>query len=240
MKKAYFILSVLLASSIMTVNAQNLKSILKKHYSAVGQTAINQAQAVVITGQISQMGMELPFALTQKRPGKARFEATFQEMKLIQAYDGKKGWAINPMSGPDPIDMGVSEAKSMERIADIEGSLYNWKKKGYKASYEGTEDFNGESTYKIKVILSEDETETYFINATTYLISKVDSKAKVEGLDVESTKILSDYREVQSYKLAFKTETIMMGEAAGEMIITGFEIKKPEEVSDELFVRPAK
>jgi hypothetical protein len=184
------------------------------------------------------MGMELPFVVYQKRPCKVKFEATYQEMQLVQSFDGKIGWAINPMSGPEPIDMGVSEVKSMKSMAEIDGRLYNWKKKKYKVSYEGTEDFKGEKLFKIKVVTPDEIEETYYLNSSTYLISKVDSKEKVQGMDVESTKILSDYRDINGYKVPFKTETLMMGESAGDLVITSFEFKSAAEVPDSLFSKP--
>jgi hypothetical protein len=238
MKKLIFILSVFLISSLTILNAQTLKSILKNHYAAIGQTKINQAEAVVMVGKINQMGMELPFITYQKRPGKARFEASFQDMKIIQAFDGNKGWTINPMSGPEPTDMGLSEIKTMKDMAEIEGRLYNWKKKKYKVSYEGDEEFNGVKTYKIKVVMPDEDIETYYIGSDNYLVAKMDSKNKIQGMDVESTKIFTDYRDVSGCKMPFKLEILMMGQSAVEMTITSFEIKKGSEVPDELFVKP--
>lgn len=238
MKRHYIILLVLSLSSAISVNAQNLKSILKKHYEAVGQNVINKADAIIINGKISQMGLELPFVMYQKRPGKVKFSATFQDMSLVQVFDGKNGWAINPMAGPDPIEMGVGEKKTMQSLAEMEGRLYNWKKKKYKASYEGIEDFEGKKVYKIKILTPDDILETYFINTVTYLINQIDTEEKVEGIDVESTKKLSDYRDIQGYKVPFKTETKMMGEYAGDLEIVSFEFKSAKEVSDDLFEKP--
>lgn len=238
MKRLIIVLSVLLLSSAATLTAQNLKSILKKHYAAVGQPAINAAEAVVINGKINQMGMELPFVIYQKRPGKVKFEATFQDMQLVQAFDGENGWAINPMSGPEPTDMGVTEKKTMQSMAEIEGRLYNWKKKKYKVSYEGDESIEGVKTHKVKVITPDGDSETYYIDSNTSLIAKVDSKSKVQGMDVEATKVYSDYKDSNGYMVAFKTETFMMGQAAGELYIVNFEIKKGAEISDEIFMKP--
>ena len=238
MKKAFLFFPVLLLAIFLPANGQNVKSILKKHFEAVGQSAIVQAEAIVITGKISQMGMELPFTVYQKKPGKVRFDAVFEDKNLIQAFDGEKGWTVNPMSGPEPVDMGISEVKNMKSMAEIEGKLYNWKKKKYKVSYEGTEDFGGVNMYKLKVITSDEETMTYFISTDDYLISKVDAKNKVQGMDVESSKIYSDYREIQGFRFPFKNETFMMGQSAGDLEILSFEIKKAKDVDDKLFVKP--
>jgi hypothetical protein len=238
MKRLSIILLAFLLSSAMTTNAQNLKSILKKHFVAVGQDKINKAEAVVINGKISQMGMELPFTVYQKQPGKVKFEAVFQEKKLVQVFDGKDGWAISPMYGGRTVDMGASEKKTMKSMAEMEGRLYNWKKKNYKVNYEGVEDFEGAKLYKIKVVTPDEITETYFINSDTYLVTKVNSKEKAQGIEVESTKIFSDYRDINGYKVPFKTETLIMGQSAGDLVITDFVIKSAGEVPDSLFLKP--
>jgi hypothetical protein len=238
MKKLIIILTIFLISSMTTLNAQTLKSILKNHFAAIGQSNVNQAEAIVMNGKINQMGMELPFVIYQKRPGKVRFEAAFQEMKIIQAFDGKNGWTINPMSGTDATDMGSSEINTMKDMAEIEGRLYNWKKKKYKVTYEGNEDFQEVKTYKIKVVTPNEDVETYFLRSDNYLIVKMDSKNKIQGMDVEATKIFSDYREIGGYMTPFKVEIMMMGQSAVEMDLTSFEIKKANEVNDDLFVKP--
>jgi hypothetical protein len=238
MKRILFVFVALILAFTFTANAQNLRSILKKHYAAVGQKVINEADAVIINGKMSQMGMELPFVIYQKRPGKVKFVATFQDMSLVQSFDGKNGWAINPMNGPDPIVMGESEKKTMHSLAEMEGRLYNWRKKKYKASIDGVSEFKGAKVYKLKIITPDEITETYFINAETFLIDKVDSQEKVDGIDVETIKILSDYRNINGYKVAFKTETMIMGESAGDLEIVSFVFKKADEVPDSLFVKP--
>jgi hypothetical protein len=238
MKKLIFVLSVCLLPVYTSLNAQSLKSILKHHFEAVGQENIIKAEALVINGKINQMGMELPFVIYQKRPGKVKFVATFQDMQLVQSFDGKNGWAINPMNSSDPIEMGISEKKTMESMADMDGRLYNWKKKKYKVSYEGDEDFEGVKMYKIKLIASEDDIETYYIHSGTYLISKVDSKNKVQGMDVEASKIYSDYRDINGYQVPFKTLTYMMGQEAGDLDIISFEMKKSSDLEDAMFLKP--
>ncbi len=238
MKKLLIILSVFILSSGISGNAQSVKSILKKHYAAIGQSRINQAEGAVMKGVINQMGMELPFAMYYKKTGKVRFEASFQEMKIIQAYDGKIGWMINPMSGPSPSDMGVSETKAVKDMGEFEGRLYNWKKKNYKVTYEGDEDYNGVKVHKIKLVTSDEVTEVYYINSNSFLVEKIDSKAKMQGLNVESTKTVSDYRTIDGSLMPFKMEISMDGQSNVVMDITSFEFKKASEIEDSLFTKP--
>jgi hypothetical protein len=136
--------------------------------------------------------------------------------------------------------MGVSEIKVMKDMAEIEGRLYNWKKKNYKVTYEGEEDYEGTKTYKIKLVTPNNDIETYYISSVSNLIVKMDSKNEIQGMEVESTKIFTDYRDVQGCQFPFKTEFVAMAQSTAEMIMTSIEFKKASEVSDELFVKPVK
>lgn len=43
-----------------------------------------------------QGGIKIPFIQYAKRPGKVRLETTFQDLTLIQTFNGTEGWMINP------------------------------------------------------------------------------------------------------------------------------------------------
>lgn len=238
MKKLFFILTVLLLSVSISGEAQSVKSILKAHYAAIGQSVINKADGAVMTGKINQMGMELPFSVTYKKPGKVRFEASFQEMKIIQAYDGKIAWMINPMTGGGPTELGISESNAVKDMGEFEGRLYNWKKKGYKVTYVGEEDFKDAKVYKIHVVMPDQSEELYFINTKSYLVEKIDSKSKIQGLDMESTRLISDYRNIDGALMPFKTEIVVAGQGSVIMEITEFIFKSAAELEDSFFAKP--
>jgi len=238
MKKLFFILTVLLLSVSISGNAQSVKSILKGHYAAIGQSVINKAEGAVMTGKINQMGMELPFSVTYKKPGKVRFEASFQEMKIVQAYDGKIAWMINPMTGGAPTELGVSETNAVKAMGEFEGRLYNWKKKGYKVTYVGEEDYKEGKVYKIHVVMPDQSEELYFINTKSYLVEKIDSKSKVQGLDMESTKFVTDYRKIDGALMPYKIEIVVAGQGSVIMDITEFKLKTAAELEDSLFSKP--
>jgi len=87
--------------SVVFVNAQDLglNEILKKHFEAGGQEKLSKVSTIKMTGKISAQGMEMPFTMYQKRPNKLRFEATMQDMKMVQAFDGTNGYTISPWTG---------------------------------------------------------------------------------------------------------------------------------------------
>ncbi|MCB8995648.1 MAG: hypothetical protein H6538_08570 [Bacteroidales bacterium] len=239
MKKLFSIIPGLLLLLFIPLNAQSLKSVLKGNYEATGQKNILDAEAIIINGTISQMGMEMPFIITQKSPDKVRFESSFQNMEIVQAFNGEKGWSINPMVGPDPIEMGKSEVKNLKAMSEKEGRLYNWKKKKYKLSFEGTEEGDSVPLYKVKVITPLGDEETYFINSKTNLVYKVDAKTTVQGNQIEATRYLSDYHDINGFMVPFTMETEMMGQSMGTLNFTSYEIKKASDIQDSIFEMPA-
>ena len=94
MKKIIITIMSLAIFTVGPTYAQDLQSILDKHFKAIGQEKVLKVQTQVSTGKILQMGMEIPFKSITKRPGKAYMEMDLQGTKVVTAFDGVKGWAI--------------------------------------------------------------------------------------------------------------------------------------------------
>ena len=61
----------------------------------------------------------------------------------------------------------------------MDGMLWNWKEKGYTVTFDGKEDMEGTSCYKIKVDTKEGDSFTYYIDAE--FLSDVTLKYKNES-----------------------------------------------------------
>ena len=58
------------------------------------------------SGKTIAQGMELDFEIYTQRPEKFRLEVDIQGAKMIQAFDGEKGWFVAPWTGSlDPIEI---------------------------------------------------------------------------------------------------------------------------------------
>ncbi len=216
-----------------------LDDVLSKYYQAIGTEHIKDWKTITMSCKTTSNGMEFPITITTKRPGKIRVEFELQGSKMIQAFDGQAGWSVVPWSGStDPQDMTPDEVKTMKEQGDIEGSLYNWKEKGHKAELIGREDMDGTSVYKIKVILADENVETYFIDAENFVPLKVASVSKIQGNESESETYPGNYKEVNGAMMPFAFENKFKGQTVSHLVIDKYEIDK--EVNDSLFVRPAK
>lgn len=141
-------------------------------------------------------GLEAPITYEQKRPGNFRFELTLQGLTLVQAYDGRTGWLVNPFEGKkDPELMGEDDLKDAQEQADIEGPLVNYKEKGNKVELVGREKVEGSDAYKLKVTLKNGDVRYIYLDADTFLEVKEESKRTIRGSEVEAETIFGDYKE---------------------------------------------
>ena len=127
MKKMIICLAGMLFISGMTAIAQELSldEVLAKYYEVSGFEKMKDFQTIIFEGKSNTMGMEYPFKYIKKRSGKIRIEVDIQGTKMIQVFDGEKGWSVIPWSGStEPQDMTADESKDLRDQADFEGSLY--------------------------------------------------------------------------------------------------------------------
>lgn len=238
MKKSISILFLFLyVASVNVVQAQTLKEILEKHFKAVGQQKLVAAQTYFMKAKINQMGMEFPMEMRMERPNKFRVETEMQGQKMIQAYDGEKGWMIVPWISPDPQELAGDQLKQAMEQTDFEGELYNYKDKGHSADFIGKVNVDGKEAYKIKLTTKDGSVKNYFIDAGTNLIIKVKAKVKAMGKEIEVEQIMSNYKDFDGIKMATKMESVT---GMGTMSIIIEEFKVDQKFDDTIFTRPIK
>jgi outer membrane lipoprotein-sorting protein len=239
MKKITLFISVLLLVSGNMLQSQTLEDILKEHFSAIGQDAILKVKNMKLTGKMIQSGMEIPFIQMAKRPAKVRVEGTFQALTFIQNFNGSEGWNVNPFTGAtDPQPMSEDEIKSMKYQSDIDGMLWNWKDKGYTVTYDGKEDMEGTSCFKIKLVTGQDDTFTFYIDSESYIMIRSNTKIKVMGNETEADTYYGNYMQVEGMAVPAKIETKMNGQLAMTIVVDKVEINT--ELDDSLFEKPTK
>lgn len=239
MKNITAFLSVFLLVSGNLVQAQSIDDILKEHFSASGQDNLLKVNTQKLTGKMIQGGVEIPFIQMAKRPDKVRIEGTFQALTFVQTYNGKEGWSLNPFAGvTDPQPMSEDELKSMRYQSDMDGMLWKWKEKGYTVTFDGKEDMEGTSCYKIKLVTKEGDSFTYYIDSDSYIMIRSNTKIKVMGNEAEADTYYSNYMQVEGLAVPAKIETKMNGQLMMTIIVDKVELNI--ELADTLFDKPAK
>jgi outer membrane lipoprotein-sorting protein len=238
MKKLFVItLSLLFVAVINIAQAQSLDEVLAKHFKAIGQEKLVAAQTFYMKATISQMGMELPMEMRMERPNKFIVETEMQGQKMIQAFDGEKGWMIAPWVSTDPQKLEGEQLKQAMSQADFEGELYNYEKKGHTVDLVGKVYADGIEAYKIKLTTEDGSVKSYFIDAGTNLIFKVKAKVSAMGQEVEVEQKMSEYKDFNGVFMPTKMESLT---AMGNVSITIEEFKINQKFDDAIFTQPVK
>jgi hypothetical protein len=169
-----------------------------------------------------------------------RVDASIQGLTVVQAYDGKDGWRINPFEGRrDAERMGPDDARELADEALIDGALLAARSKGSKVDYLGREDIDGTQAYKLRVSQSDGTVFTYYLDPDVFLEIKVIEQRTIRGAEKETESDLGDYERVAGVYFPFsissgplnskdkQTVTIESGEANVAVPPGTFEMPAP-------------
>jgi outer membrane lipoprotein-sorting protein len=234
--KRTFIVIALILFALAGTQAQSLDDVLAKHFAAAGQDKVADVKTFYAKMKMSMMGMDMPMIIQLKRPDKFRTEVEVMGQKIISGFDGVNGWMKNPMAGSGITDLKGAELKqAMSQADQLEGELYNYAAKGKTAELIGKVNTDGKDAFRIKLTDADGTVKDYYIDADTYLISKMKAKVETMGqtLDVE-TKIL-EYKDINGIKVGSKMEIVT---PMGNQSMVMEEVKLDEAMDDAIFARP--
>lgn len=182
---------------------------------------------------------ELHFTQYQKAPESVRNEASLQGLTMVQAWDGKEAWQISPFQGrKDPEKMSADDAKGLADDAPIGGPLVDWKARGSKLDYLGSEDVDGTEAYKLKVTLKNGDIDYVYLDPDHFLEIRIVSQRSVRGTLVEATTDFGDYEQVDGVYFPFSIASESKGE--GNRSQTTIEHAQANvAIDDNLFAFPA-
>ncbi len=212
--------------------SQSLNEILDCTIKAYGgKEALNKVKDIHLVGKVVSMGVELPMEIYIKNPNKIRVEVKFQGNKIIQVFDGKKGWSINPMISPEPKEMDKKNVEQIENYNSI-NFFTEYKKLGFTATYVGTEDLEGAEAYKIKFVKKGREPFYFFIDKESCIPVKIDVSTKRGNSVLKGSIYFSNYKKVEGVYFPFSVRMVM-GKMESNVVFSS--IKVNENISDSLF-----
>ncbi len=193
------------ASSAFAYTADELAT--KNVAAKGGAEKLAAIHALRLTGKVLVNGdtLQLGYVEMVARPDSVRYEATLQGLTLVQAYDGTQGWKINPFQGrKDPEKMSADDAKELsEDAADFTGALVDYKAKGYKLDYLGTEDVDGTDAYKLRVTRPNGDITYVFLDPDYFLEIRTINRRIQHGIPKETVTDYGDYEQVNGVYFAF-------------------------------------
>ncbi|OGU12036.1 MAG: hypothetical protein A2X61_04185 [Ignavibacteria bacterium GWB2_35_12] len=233
------ILFALLIATIITclAQAQTVDDIVNNMNKNKGSAeAFAKVQNWKMTGSTSMMGQNIAFVQYFKKPNMLRLEQDMMGQHIIQTFDGKEGWMVNPMTGsnePQPMDSTTIE--QMKRMNDVfEGPVSNYKEKGLKIELLGNEDVNGTNCFKLKIIKQDNES-TLWVNSSTYFPVKMKSTVNQMGQSMEVETSFLDYKNFEGINMPTKIVMLAMGM---EIAMVFEKIEFNTAMSDSLFKKP--
>ena len=229
------------AALAMPASAQTADEIVGKFIKTVG--GMEKIQAVKSLRRVGKFsgggGFEAVLVEENRRPNLVRQEFVIQGMTGVTAYDGKTGWKIEPWNGKkDAEALSEEEMKSIIEDSDLDGPLVNYKQKGVKVEYVGTDEVEGTDAYKLKVTLANGDVRFYYMDTDYFVPIKIDTKRMIRGAEREYETVLGDYKEVGGWYLPFSIESGVKG-SANRSKVTYEKIEANVALEDSRFARPA-
>ena len=238
MKKSVIQIFVILFIAFMQVaQAQSVNEVLEKHFKAIGQDKLANVESYYIEAKVSQMGMEMPMQMKMKKPDMFIINIDVQGQKMIQAFDGQRGWMIIPMMSPEPQELTGDQLAQARDQVNLEGELYNYEKKGSTAEFRGKVNVDGKDCFRINLTTKDGNSKDYFIDANNFLVSRIKAKLSVQGQTVDVEQIMIEYKTIDGITMPVKIES---KSPMGTALITMDEIKFNEKFDDAIFKQPAK
>lgn len=204
--------------------APSADEIVSKYVAAVGgKDAISQVKSISTEASVQVMGNDSPSTTTLVDGVGYKSEVEINGTKIVTCFTDKGGWNVNPMAGQnDPAPMPEEVYNAGKGQIYVGGPLYDYASKGSKVEFMGKDG----NAYKIKLTSKEGVESTYLIDATTYLVTSVQAKAKMQDQDVDVTTKLSDYRKTDVGYLIPYAIDVDFGQFALSIAVKKVELNK--------------
>jgi hypothetical protein len=238
MKVSKIVLTFVLSFLFLRLNAQTADDIIHKWVEAMGgKEKLSKIQTIYTENDVTILnnpGTSKTYAVNGKG---FKSETDFNGQKIIDCYTVNGGWSVNPLAGqPTAVNMPASQIKMGERYLQIAGPLFDYAAKGGKVEFQGKEDVNGSSAYKILLTTAGGLPVLFYISDSSYHILKETLNMSTGGQDIEISTVYTDYRKTEDgYVMAFSYELNLGGLS---VTVTSKKIEVNKDISSAIFDMP--
>jgi hypothetical protein len=235
----YFLLLVFVFI-IKISDAQSVDEIVNKHLIAMGGAdKIAKLNSVKISAEVEFMNTKMPVTTTIVQNRGFRTETVVQGKMIIQAVGGGKGWMLNPLAGQtNAVPLPETSVKPLVSQTDLTG-LYNYKEKGYTLTLDGEEDLAGAQVYKITAVMKNGVKQVNYISKETFYILKVQASVPVNGEEIKTENLQSNFKQVDGVTFPFRSEVSTSAIPGMKMINNITVIQVNPKVDERIFAMPA-
>lgn len=209
-----------------TAGAQSAADLVAKNLAARGGAErLKAVDALKITGRLKSMGLDMPLTIWRKRPNLVRQEMRLQDRAIVQAFDGERAWAVNPLAGSEaPQEIRGEPAEMMREQSDFDGPLVDYQQKGSTIEVEGPDTVEGTKAVVLKVTLKSGRVQRIWLDADTGLEVKSASEVRQGPRTVSVETILSDYRPEGGLVMPHRLRTFIDGQLQADVTIERIEV----------------
>lgn len=207
--KKMFLSLVVIFTTVLSLSAQTADEVINKYVTAIGGTEKwSKIQSLKVEGQIEVQGIKIPFIMQGVHLKGTRVDAEFQGNKIIDITTPTKGWSQNPLAGKMSLSpISDQELKTKVDDLDMQDPFIDYKAKGSTVEFLGKDEEDGNEYYKVRITTKNNGDKTYFFDAKTYLVYKIESLTTQQGQEVKSVIKLLDYQTLDyGVKMPFKTD----------------------------------
>jgi outer membrane lipoprotein-sorting protein len=217
-----------------------IDAILAMHVQARGGAdRLKRIQAITMTGTMTgPTGAEVPTKIYMQRPDRIRQEIEVEGQALVQAFDGTRGWSLNPLSGQGPVEVPRAVAERMAAQADFDGPLVNTAAKGHRIEVVGVETVDGQQAARLKLTKKSGEVQHVWLDTERWLEVKSESTVEQAGRRVTIESRNSDFRTVDGVTSPFLVEVYAEGRLQQRIALESVEF--PASLDAKLFSPPGR
>jgi outer membrane lipoprotein-sorting protein len=238
MKKLFLFFTLILFSNVLY--SQNIDEIMTNAVKAMNKQALDNIQTFIITGSqfVAAQGEQIPITYKLKRPDKVRIEIEYMGNTIIQSYDGKKAWMVNPLTGSkDKRNLPDNAKDQFLQIFDLLTSpLSKYGEEGYKFEYDGKESINDNNYIKVKMTDKENDVITIYIDEITNWFYKFSTVMEKDGEKNTLEYVFEEKTKVGGTIVPTVIEIKINGETQMAYNFDEYEINV--ELDDKIFEKP--
>ena len=187
---------------------QSLDEIIAGHQQACGGIKNwGKITSLVIEGEYRSFSEPGSFRIERLRPDFYRFHHQLLKANVTWAFDGERPWMINPLYGdtlakrfPDADSLIVLREKSFEPI------FWDYRQKGISVTLNKEADIDGVDCFHLTVQLADSVREHWYLDKSTFLPLKLESRTFDFGREVMLETYFSEYRRVGDIVLPYLIE----------------------------------
>jgi outer membrane lipoprotein-sorting protein len=203
---------------------QEIGDILNRMVEAQGgRKVLESLKDTTVSGtmELIQQGMNATLTMYQKEPNLMRMDIEVMGMVITQAFDGQKGWFLNPQTGAAQ-DMDENMNKEFKRQALGNDSLLNPAKYGITYAYKGKEKAGEKEFLVLEQTMADGHKSTLFLDPDNYLIAKAKTTtmSQMGGGEVLSETVFGDYRKEGEAMVAHSLTILQDGAEFARMTLT--------------------